>query len=280
MLLTIDVGNTNTVLGVFRGEELIANWRLTTAREQTVDEYGVLTRNLFTLAGLDRDAITGVIISSVVPPVNWTLAEMSRVYFGKKAVFVELGVKTGMAVLVDNPSEVGADRIVNGVAAFHKYGGPCIVVDFGTAITFDAISAKGEYLGGVIAPGLGIASEALFERAARLPRVEIKDPGKVIGTNTITHMQAGLYYGAIDMVDGMLERMKKELGAGAKVVATGGQARLVSKGSKHIEHTDEFLTLTGLRLIWEKNQPAEHTKIAAAEPQGTRTAAPARKAQR
>jgi len=280
MLLTIDVGNTNTVLGVFRGEELIANWRLTTARGQTVDEYGVLTRNLFTLAGLDRDAITGVIISSVVPPVNWTLGEMSRVYFGKNALFVEMGVKTGMAVLVDNPSEVGADRIVNGVAAFHKYGGPCIVVDFGTAITFDAISAKGEYLGGVIAPGLGIASEALFERAARLPRVEIKDPGKVIGTNTITHMQAGLYYGAVDMVDGMLLRMKNELGEGVKVVATGGQARLVAKGSKHIEHTDEFLTLIGLRLIWEKNQPAEHGKSAAADARSARIAAPARKAQR
>ena len=153
MLLTIDVGNTNTVLGVFRDAELVANWRLTTAREQTVDEYGVLTRNLFTLAGLDRDAIGGVIISSVVPPVNWTLAEMARIYLGKKALFVEPGVKTGMAVLVDNPLEVGADRIVNGVAAFHEYGGPCIVVDFGTAITFDVISARGEYLGGVIAPG-------------------------------------------------------------------------------------------------------------------------------
>jgi type III pantothenate kinase len=263
VLLTIDVGNTNTVLGVFRGEELIANWRLTTARQQTVDEYGVLTRNLFTLAGLDRAAINGVIISSVVPPVNWTLAEMSRIYFGQKALFVELGVKTGMAVLVDNPMEVGADRIVNGVAAFHQYGGPCIVVDFGTAITFDAISARGEYLGGVIAPGLGIASEALFARAARLPRVEIKDPGKVIGTNTITHMQAGLYYGAVDMVDGMIARMKAELGGEVKVVATGGQAHLVAKGSKQIQHTDESLTLTGLRLIWEKNQPTEAGKAAA-----------------
>jgi len=264
MLLTIDVGNSNTVLGVFRGEELTAHWRLTTARQQTVDEYGVLTRNLLGYAGIDSKEIGGVIVSSVVPPVNWTLAEMARLYLGRTALFVEPGVKTGMAVLVDNPQEVGADRIVNGVAAFHQYGGPCIVVDFGTAITFDVISAKCEYLGGVIAPGLGISSEALFARAAKLPRVEIKDPGRVVGTNTVTNMQAGLYYGALDMMDGIIARMKKELGVPVRVIATGGQANLVARGSKHIEHVDEFLTLTGLRIIWDKNQTAERGSAAAA----------------
>jgi type III pantothenate kinase len=266
MLLTIDVGNTNTVLGVFRGEELIANWRLTTLPSQTVDEYGVLARNLFSLAGLNQEMITGVIISSVVPPVNWTLAEMSRVYFNRKALFVEMGVKTGLSVHVDNPADVGADRIVNGVAAFHKYGGPCVVVDFGTAITFDVISAKCEFLGGLIAPGIGIASDALFARTARLPRVEIKDPGKVIGTNTVTNIQAGLYYGAVDMVDGILARIKAEMKGDPAIVATGGQAQLVARGSKHIQHVDEFLTLTGLRYVWEKNHAGDPAATAKSEP--------------
>src|ERR1700722_5149887 len=240
MLLTLDVGNTNTVLGVFRGKDLVAHWRLTTARDQTVDEYGILTRDLFTLAELERREIGGGIISSVVPTLNATLAGMAERYFERKALFVEPGIKTGMAVLVDNPLEVGADRIVNGVAAFDKYGGPCIIVDFGTATTLDVISAKCEYLGGTIIPGIGIAAEALFGRAARLFRVEIKDPGKIIGRNTVEQMQAGLYYGAIDLVDGLLSRTKAEFGSELKtVVATGGFAKLVAGGSQHIQHTDE-----------------------------------------
>ncbi len=232
MLLTIDVGNSNTVLGVFRGEELIANWRLTTAKQQTIDEYGVLTRNLFTLAGLDCDAIGGVIISSVVPPVNWTLAEMSRIYFGQKALFVEAGVKTGMAVLVDNPLEVGADRIVNGVAAFHKYGGPCIVVDFGTAITFDAISARGEYLGGVIAPGLGIASEALFAQGGEIATRGDKRSGQS-HRHEYRHAHAG---GALLWRGGHGGRDAYEDESGARrQCESGGDGRAGEIGSQGIE---------------------------------------------
>jgi type III pantothenate kinase len=259
-LLVIDVGNTNTVLGVFEGKALRAQWRLTTNREQTADEYGILIHNLFALGEIHTSQISAIMISSVVPPLNSVLEEMAVKYFGLEPHFLAPGVRTGMAIHYDNPQEVGADRIANSVAAFEKYGGPCVIVDFGTAITFDAVSEQGEYLGGVIAPGIGISAEALFEHAARLPRVEIREPERVIGANTVGSMQSGLFYGAVGLVDGILDRLCALLGEKTKVIATGGQATLVAAASKYKPPVESSLTLEGLRIIFERNQAAARHK--------------------
>lgn len=256
MLLAIDVGNTNTVLGLFdEAGQRIADWRLTTQRTQTVDEYGILFRNLFSLRGIEIATVDAIIVSSVVPPLDSTLRNMCERYLGHQPLFVEPGVKTGLSIRTDNPTEVGADRIVNCVAALHKYGGPCIVVDLGTATTFDVVSERGEFLGGAIAPGLGISADALFSRAARLMRVDIRRPSKVIGTNTVEHLQIGLYYGYIGLVDGILERTLKELGAPSRVIATGGLASQLAQDSRYISQVDDWLTLEGLWLVHQRNLP-------------------------
>ncbi len=259
MLLAIDVGNSNTVFALYKlgtggaPAEVAADWRMTTPSGQTTDEFGSTLQNIFVQRSLELSVVDGIAVSSVVPPLDWMLRQVCELYFKVKPLFIEPGVRTGLPVLTDNPAEVGADRIANCVAAFDKFGGPTIVVDMGTATTFDVISKKGEFLGGAIAPGLAISAEALFAKAARLPRIEVKKPAKVIGTGTVDNIQIGLYYGYIGLVDGILERMIAEMGSETKTVATGGLARLIAGGSRYLKNVDDMLTLTGLRIIYERH---------------------------
>ena len=257
MLLAIDVGNTNIVLGVFRGAEIAHSWRLPTLRERTSDELGILIMGLCAHRQIAPRDITGIVMASVVPQLTGTMIAMAREYFGQTPLNVEPAANAGMPILYENPREVGADRVVNGIAAYEQFGRregrPVIVVDFGTATTFDAISAKGEYLGGVICPGPQISADALFQRAARLPRIDVQKPDRVIGRTTVGSMQAGLFWGYVDMVNGLVRRMREELGGNAAVVATGGLAASVAPETNVVEHVDPDLTLRGLRIVWEKN---------------------------
>ena len=254
MILTLDIGNTNIKTALFDGMEMRQYWRISTNRARSSDEYGIILMGLLSHEGISASAVDGIIISSVVPQINFTIEHMCRNYFGHEPMKIEPGVKTGINIKYENPREVGSDRIANAVAAYELYGGPCITIDFGTATTFGAISERGEFLGGAICPGLKRAAEALTERAAKLPRFELAKPETVIGRNTITNMQSGIVYGYIGQVNYLVERMKRELGApNAKVIATGGLAVLVAEESNAIDVMDGLLTLKGLCLIYEKN---------------------------
>ena len=253
MLLVIDVGNTNIVLGIFKDQELVDHWRVSTDRLRTTDEYGVLIRHLFYLNGVNSEEIDAIIISSVVPPVMPTLERMCQRYFGLTPLVIGPGVKTGMDIKYDNPREVGADRIVNAVAAYEKFGGPVIIIDFGTATTFCAVDKKGTYLGGAICPGIGISTDALVQRTAKLPRIEVVQAEKVICRNTVESMQAGVFYGFVGQVDGIVSLMRKELGCKAKVVATGGLAVIVAPATDAIDVVEPMLTLEGLKIIYDRN---------------------------
>jgi type III pantothenate kinase len=254
MLLAVDVGNTNITLGVFEGENLKASWRLAADANRLADEYGVLLVNLLSHEGIASEAVDSAVIASVVPDLEPVFEAVCRRYFGVRPLLVSAGVRTGLSILYDSPQDVGADRVADAVAAIKLYGPPLVVVDLGTAIVFDAISKEGEYLGGAIAPGLVIAAEALFQRAARLYRVELVRPKSAIGRNTTTAVQAGVVYGYVGLVEGIVTRFKKELGGKAKVVATGGWAQLVAQETDVIDVVDPNLTLTGLRLIYGMNR--------------------------